>query len=57
MDRKTAKENGGNMNGESIISATPIDKVWSHPNYEIPRSAFLVLMPCMFLVTVEVPAG
>uniref|UniRef100_A0A0E0EIL9 Pep3/Vps18 beta-propeller domain-containing protein n=1 Tax=Oryza meridionalis TaxID=40149 RepID=A0A0E0EIL9_9ORYZ len=29
MDRKAAKENGGNMNGESIISATPIDKLRS----------------------------
>uniref|UniRef100_A0A0D9X4Z4 Uncharacterized protein n=1 Tax=Leersia perrieri TaxID=77586 RepID=A0A0D9X4Z4_9ORYZ len=29
MDRKAAKDNGANMNGESIISATPIDKLRS----------------------------
>uniref|UniRef100_A0A0E0LRV8 RING-type domain-containing protein n=1 Tax=Oryza punctata TaxID=4537 RepID=A0A0E0LRV8_ORYPU len=29
LDRTAAKDNGGNMNGESIISATPIDKLRS----------------------------
>ncbi|XP_006659889.1 vacuolar sorting protein 18 [Oryza brachyantha] len=29
MDRKAAKDNGGNMNGESVISTTPIDKLRS----------------------------
>jgi hypothetical protein len=27
MDRKAAKDNGASVNGESIMSTTPIDKV------------------------------
>jgi vacuolar protein sorting-associated protein 18 len=27
MDRKAAKDNGANVNGESIMSMAPVDKV------------------------------
>lgn len=57
MDRKAAKENGASVNGESIMSTTPVDKVCKYLDSCILHPAAASLMQSIILSAAEITVG
>ena len=57
MDRKAAKENGASVNGESITSTTPVDKVCKYLNSHTVHPAAALLMQSIIVSAAEITVG